>query len=419
MLAPESFSSGDARNLRPPTMVDVLKGMASTLKYKTLVFRSSLYGIFVGLTPSVGASVGVWLAYDYAVRKVPSEVPYGQGAIAGVIAPEAANNAKEGGAMMPSLLLGIPGTSTMAIMMSALSVVGIAVGQNMLTRDLALSYILGVAVILANIIAIGPFLLSVPFIVHMARIKRDVLVPIVIATSITAALINDPTLSTVFGIGVSTILGLLLTKANWPRTPFILGFVIAPMFESSTRLSLTFYGFGVFGRPFFWVMLILTLAFIVQIARASSAKANIATKGSLGFALPALLLVLFSVVILQSTNAAYDLALFPILISGLAILFLLKIAVDTSRADRVAPAPALDHVPATGLFISAIPFLGLPLSSFLFVVRVLTEKGVRLTRGLLVAALFVLAEVVLLTVVYDVFIERDIMGRVYWWLSGF
>ena len=84
-----------------------------------------------------------------------------------------------------------------------------------------------------------------------------VVLSIATIASITAALINEPTLSTVFGIGMSTVLGLTLAKANWPRTPFILGFVIAPMFERSTRLSLTFYGMDVFSRPLFWVMLLI------------------------------------------------------------------------------------------------------------------------------------------------------------------
>ena len=62
--------------------------------------RSTFYGIVVGLMRGFGASISVWLSYGYAARTVKSEIPFGQGAIAGVIAPEAANNAKEGGAMI-------------------------------------------------------------------------------------------------------------------------------------------------------------------------------------------------------------------------------------------------------------------------------------------------------------------------------
>ena len=320
--------------------------------------------------------------------------------------------------MMPSLLLGIPGTSTMAIMMSALGVVGISVGQNMLTRDISLSYILGGTVILANIIAIGPFLLCVPFIVHLARIKRDILVPIVIATSITAALINEPTLSTVFGIGMSTILGLTLAKANWPRTPFILGFVIAPMFERSTRLSLTFYGMDVFSRPLFWAMLLITGAFIFQVVK-SYRKKESTTKDPFSIALPVILLFLFAIIIAQSRVTIFDLALFPILISGLAIVFLLKICVDTFRANMASSRIQIRYVPITSIFIISIPFFGVPASSFMFVTWILARQGTTIMNSILISLIFAIGQIIILTVVYDVLIERDIMGLIYWWLLGF
>src|SRR5690606_14973241 len=112
----------------------------------------------------------------------------GEGAIAGVIASEAANNSKEGGAMIPTLFFGIPGSSSMAIMMAMLSYVGVLAGPRMLNVDLNLSYALGVTVILANIIAIPAFFMVVPTIVRLSALRREAIVPIAIAISVTAAL---------------------------------------------------------------------------------------------------------------------------------------------------------------------------------------------------------------------------------------
>ena len=80
--------------------------------------------------PAVGSSVAVWLAYGHAANTTKSEIPFGKGAIAGVIAPEAANNSKEGGAMVPTLFFSIPGSSSMAIMMAALGYVGISTADH-------------------------------------------------------------------------------------------------------------------------------------------------------------------------------------------------------------------------------------------------------------------------------------------------
>ena len=109
MLTPTRFADDVAeRSAKLTTVSEVFKGMAVTLRYRATLLRSTFYGIVVGLMPGLGASISVWLSYGYAARTVKSEIPFGQGAIAGVIAPEAANNAKEGGAMIPTLFFGIP-----------------------------------------------------------------------------------------------------------------------------------------------------------------------------------------------------------------------------------------------------------------------------------------------------------------------
>jgi TctA family transporter len=163
MLTPTRFVDDAAeRSAKLTTVSEVLKGMAVTLRYRAALLRSTVYGIVVGLMPGIGASISVWLSYGYAARTVKSDIPFRQGAIAGVIAPEAANNAKEGGAMIPTLFFGIPGSSSMAIMMAALALAGVSVGPRMLGEDIGLTYLLGGAVVAANLIAIPLFFLVVP-----------------------------------------------------------------------------------------------------------------------------------------------------------------------------------------------------------------------------------------------------------------
>ena len=152
MLTLTGPSEEEARQRAIGTTVgDVYKGVFVTFRHKVVVLRSTFLGLLVGVTPAVGASVAVWLAYGDTARRTKSDIPFGEGAIAGVIAPEAANNSKEGGAMIPTLFFGIPGSSTMAIMIAALSYVGVVVGPNLLTKDIGLSYALAATIFLANL----------------------------------------------------------------------------------------------------------------------------------------------------------------------------------------------------------------------------------------------------------------------------
>jgi TctA family transporter len=250
MLSLKRFEGESARERAIATSIrDVFLGMFVTFRHIKVLLRSTLYGIFVGFMPTVGSTVGVWLAYGYAARTTKSDIPFGKGAIAGVIAPEAANNSKEGGAMIPSLFFGIPGSSAMAIMMAALSYVGVAIGPAMMKTNIELAYILAATVILANILAIPLFFAVVPSIVRLSALRRDAIAPLVIVTSVTAALISAPSISTHLQLLLATLLGIGLKAANWPRAPFILGFVIADMGEGAFFHTAAIWGWSALLRP--------------------------------------------------------------------------------------------------------------------------------------------------------------------------
>jgi hypothetical protein len=86
----------------------MVAGMGMTFRHNVILLRSTVIGILVGIMPGAGSSVAVWISYADAARRGSEAVPFGSGAIAGVVAPEAANNAKEGGVLIPTLLFGVP-----------------------------------------------------------------------------------------------------------------------------------------------------------------------------------------------------------------------------------------------------------------------------------------------------------------------
>ena len=264
MLTTKRYADTAARERATTTRIgDVYRGMFVTLRHKALLLRSTFYGILAGVTPSVGATVGVFMAYAYAARTTKTDIPFGQGAIAGVIAPEAANNSKEGGAMIPTLLFAIPGSSGMAILMAGLGFVGVAVGPNLLGKDVGLSYALAATVAFSNLLAIPLFFMVVPFIVRLSALRLDSVAPVAIVLSLTAALINEPKLTTILQVALATLLGVGLKRANWPRAPFVLGFVVADMAEGAYFQTAAIWGWRALERP---QALILAAALIAWMA---------------------------------------------------------------------------------------------------------------------------------------------------------
>jgi putative tricarboxylic transport membrane protein len=208
---------------------DVVAGCRQTARNGWLVLRSSVLGIVVGFIPGLGASVAVWLAYGHASSTTRPDVPFGQGAIEGVIAPEAANNSKEGGAMLPTLLFAVPGTSSMGILLGAFALLGIEVGPGMVAHDPWIIQMAGWVILVANLLAFPICLAIAPFLTRLAALHRAMVVPFALMASTMAALAISPSAETLVQIVVFGALGTALAHLDWPRAPFVLGFVIGPI----------------------------------------------------------------------------------------------------------------------------------------------------------------------------------------------
>ena len=339
MLTTRDLAGGEARTRAITTSLsDVFRGMFVTFRHKAVVLRSSFYGIVVGLTPAVGSSVSVWMSYAYAAQTTKSDIPFGKGAIAGVIAPEAANNAKEGGAMIPTLFFGIPGSSAMAIMMAALAVVGVNVGPDFLKHDLGLAYALAGTILLANLIAVPAFFALVPPLVRMTALRRSMIAPVAISLSAMAAMISSPRLSTVLQIAVASALGLALKRAGWPRAPFILGFVLGRLAETAFTQTMIIWGWSFVFRPISAVLLVGLAAWLVYVVATRPVSRVPGTFRATAL-LAAALAAFFVGVIVLSAGLPYGSAVVPLAtaIAGLILVALATLAACRSPA-RASPA---------------------------------------------------------------------------------
>jgi len=239
----------------------VLSGFFEALRHRWLLLRTSVLGTVVGLIPGLGASVAVWIAYGHARQTEPSAVAYGEGAIAGVIAPEAANNSKEGGSLAPTLFFGVPSSSGMGILLAAFLLIGVEVGPRMMTHHPEFVYLMGFTNIASNLVAVPLCLLILPLMARLASIRGETVAPIALAAGIAASWMTEPLPLTLVMIAIFSTIGLLLKAADIPRAPLLLGFVLAPSIESGVTRATMIQGSDAFGRP--GVLVILALAILI------------------------------------------------------------------------------------------------------------------------------------------------------------
>ncbi|MHA6323999.1 tripartite tricarboxylate transporter permease [Roseivivax sp. CAU 1753] len=242
---------------------DQLEGARDAFRNWWLVLRCSSIGTFLGSIPGLGANVIDWISYGYAARTVPgARETFGKGDVRGVIASESANNAKEGGALVPTLAFGVPGSASMAILLGAFLIHGIAPGPNMLDAQLDVTFTLIWTVALANILGAGIcFGLAGQF-AKVAMVRAGLLVPLVFGIMIIGAYQGAKDYADLIVLLGFGLLGWVMKRLNWPRPPLILAFVLGGLVENYLFISQLRYGFGWMLQPLPFVVTVM-IAFLL------------------------------------------------------------------------------------------------------------------------------------------------------------
>ncbi len=146
-----------------------------------LILRCSWIGGGIGSIPGISASVVDWLAYGHALKTEKGAAQtFGKGDVRGVIASESSNNAKEGGALVPTIAFGVPGSATMAILLGAFLIHGLVPGPDMLTKNLSITYSMVWSVALANILGAGLCYAFSPQFARLATLRYTLILPAVL-----------------------------------------------------------------------------------------------------------------------------------------------------------------------------------------------------------------------------------------------
>ncbi len=226
-----------------------LHGLKDMIHYRWLCLRCAGIGTMVGAIPGLGGSVVDWIAYGHVVQMSKDKSKFGTGDIRGVLAPESANNAKEGGGLIPTLLFGIPGSGSMAVFIGGLILIGLEPGPRLLTSDLPITYTIVWTLALANVVGAGLCLLLSPAIAHLTTIRYLLLAPFMLMVISFAAFQSSRDLMDFVFLIVIGLLGVGMKRFGWSRPALLIGFVLADQIETYLYQAIQFYGWGILARP--------------------------------------------------------------------------------------------------------------------------------------------------------------------------
>lgn len=217
---------------------NAMEGVRSVFRHFGLFVRSSLIGTVVGAIPGLGGTAAAFVAYGEAARSGREDGCFGEGDIRGVIAPEAANDAKDGGSLIPTLAFGIPGSAGTAMLLGVLVLHGIRPGEQLITTDLSLAFVLIWSLFLSNWLSSLVGLAVVDPLSRLTVVRTSRLAPIILILAAVGAFAYRGRALDVwlaFGLG---LLGYGMKKYGWPRVAFIIAFVLGPMLELNLHLTM-------------------------------------------------------------------------------------------------------------------------------------------------------------------------------------
>lgn len=232
-------SQGKLSVAQAPFSLQRIGHALSGLKRSLLtLFNSSFLGYFVGILPAAGATPASLMAYGLAKTFSKQPETFGKGNMAGVVAPEAANNAASTGSMLPMITLGIPGSPTTAILLGGMIIWGLRPGPLLFTNNPEFVWGLIGSLYLANLFTLLINIAFIPLFVAVLKMPFTILAPIIFVLCIVGGFAPTQDMHDVWLILIFGVTGYFLRKLNYPVAPAVLAIVLGPLAERAMRQSL-------------------------------------------------------------------------------------------------------------------------------------------------------------------------------------
>lgn len=217
----------------------IVPSWSSLRKYLPLSLQTSTIGVIIGALPGTGGDIAALMAYDHAKRVTKNpEVPFGQGAKEGLVAPETANNAAVGGAFIPMLTLGIPGDAVTAIMIGALFIHGLNPGPMLMIDQPQMFWFITGALVLANIFMLIFGLTGIRIFTKIVEMPRAVLIPLILLLSIVGSYAVNNSITDVYWMLAFGVLGYFMKAYGYQLGPVILGVILSRLLDDNWRRAI-------------------------------------------------------------------------------------------------------------------------------------------------------------------------------------
>jgi TctA family transporter len=317
-----------------------LRGIRDTLREWSVVLRCSGIGCLIGAMPGLGGSVADWMAYGHTVQLAKDKSQFGQGDVRGVLAPESANNAVSGGALVPTLLFGIPGSGSTAIFLGGMVLLGIQPGITLIETRLDLVYTIIWTLAIANLIGAGLCFAASPLVARITTLPYAYVAPFMLMIIFFAAYQATSHWGDILALLAIGVLGLYMRRFGWPRPPLIVGFVLAPGAETYLYQAIQFHGWAWLARP--GVLIIAAITLVSMWAGARYGRSTIDEGGASGkvrdlrpqLAFALLVVALFAYAALDLVRWSFLAKAFPLGVALAALAGALYVAAVIWRGPR-------------------------------------------------------------------------------------
>ncbi len=379
------------------------RGFKDVLRHPWLVARCSALGSVVGAVPGLGGSVVDWIAYSHVLQTSRDRSQFGKGDIRGVIAPESANNACQGGALIPTLLFGVPGSGSMAVFLGGMILLGLQPGVTMVESRLDLTYTIIWSLALANIVGAGLCIVLARYIAKLTTLPFVYLAPFMIMVVLFATFQATRSMGDLIALLAMGALGIYMRRFGWPRPALLIGFVLAPGAETYLYQAVQFYDWDWLARPGVIAIGLITLASVIlgfrfggAVNTEGEATAGAVLTRPLQVAFAGIVLVFLAWVVVDAVQLSFLAQVFPLLTAGLGLLAGLWVFVQTGKGQAAylhdddvgrGAVPSTLYLAMVALLALGIFLLGfIGAMAVFFLAFLMIKARARLRRSLVLTA---------------------------------
>lgn len=216
----------------------VLVGMKDVLSRPVQWIRASAIGAGIGIIPGLGGGVAAFMSYFVGMQRTTEPELYGKGSVEGIIASETANDAKEGGALLPTVAFGLPGSPDMAILLGAFTLHGLQPGPLMLRDNMDLIYALLFGIVVSQVATSGLGLVTTPLLARLSVLPSRWIAPFVLVLVFVGTYMVRTNIFDVFMAVAAGIFGYVLRRYGYPLITIVIGYILGPLAEKSYLQSM-------------------------------------------------------------------------------------------------------------------------------------------------------------------------------------